>query len=163
MHSNHSVCGYEHSAEQNNPVNCFARGLIRVEFRPCFFNANFAKNKINFYYTSWQIPENMLILLCKLICRNEVLAYFGQGLGWCWNEVYMKKFLFCLIGVVVVGGSIWAYNIYNNSTDQCLAGRGCCSSHGGVCGCQNGRSKCCDGTLSPSCHCFRDDVKGIGM
>lgn len=75
----------------------------------------------------------------------------------------MKKFLFCLIGVVVVGGSIWAYNIYNNSTDQCLAGRGCCSSHGGVCGCQNGRSKCCDGTLSPSCHCFRDDVKGIGM
>ena len=34
------------------------------------------------------------------------------------------------------------------------AGRsGCCSWHGGVCGCSNGRAKCCDGTLSPSCDC----------
>lgn len=31
--------------------------------------------------------------------------------------------------------------------------RGCCSWHGGVCGCSNGRAKCCDGTLSPSCGC----------
>jgi hypothetical protein len=31
--------------------------------------------------------------------------------------------------------------------------RGCCSSHKGVCGCVNGRVKCCDGTLSPSCTC----------
>jgi hypothetical protein len=31
--------------------------------------------------------------------------------------------------------------------------RGCCSHHGGVCGCQGGRAKCCDGTLSPSCGC----------
>ena len=30
---------------------------------------------------------------------------------------------------------------------------GCCSWHGGVCGCENGRAKCCDGTLSPSCGC----------
>ncbi|HHT9146901.1 MAG: hypothetical protein Q7J31_15660 [Syntrophales bacterium] len=30
---------------------------------------------------------------------------------------------------------------------------GCCSWHGGVCGCQNGRALCCDGTLSPSCGC----------
>lgn len=133
------------------------------KFRPCFFNANFYKNKINFYYTSWQNLKNMLILPCELICRNWAFVCFRQWLERCWNEVYMKKFLFCLIGVAIVGGSIWAYNVYNHSTDQCLAGRGCCSSHGGVCGCQNGRSKCCDGTLSPSCHCFRDDVKGIGM
>jgi hypothetical protein len=32
-------------------------------------------------------------------------------------------------------------------------GRGCCSWHGGECGCQDGRDKCCDGTLSPTCTC----------
>lgn len=32
--------------------------------------------------------------------------------------------------------------------------RGCCSHHGGVCGCSStGRVECCDGTLSPSCGC----------
>ena len=31
--------------------------------------------------------------------------------------------------------------------------RGCCSHHGGVCGCRNGRALCCDGTLSPTCGC----------
>ena len=33
------------------------------------------------------------------------------------------------------------------------AQRGCCSHHGGVCGCSNGKNLCCDGTLSPSCTC----------
>lgn len=31
--------------------------------------------------------------------------------------------------------------------------RGCCSHHGGVCGCSSGRAVCCDGSLSPSCGC----------
>ncbi|WP_303851855.1 hypothetical protein [Seleniivibrio woodruffii] len=31
--------------------------------------------------------------------------------------------------------------------------RGCCSHHGGVCGCSGGRALCCDGSLSPSCGC----------
>lgn len=31
--------------------------------------------------------------------------------------------------------------------------RGCCSHHGGVCGCSEGRAQCCDGSLSPSCGC----------
>jgi hypothetical protein len=31
--------------------------------------------------------------------------------------------------------------------------QGCCSSHGGVCGCMGGRTQCCDGTQSPSCRC----------
>jgi len=35
--------------------------------------------------------------------------------------------------------------------------RGCCSHHGGVCGCSGGRKKCCDGSLSPSCRCHHDD------
>jgi len=38
-----------------------------------------------------------------------------------------------------------------------LAHRGCCSRHGGVCGCAGGRTKCCDGALSPSCQCVTDD------
>lgn len=36
--------------------------------------------------------------------------------------------------------------------------RGCCSWHGGVCGCSSGgRVQCCDGTLSPSCRCRAED------
>ena len=31
--------------------------------------------------------------------------------------------------------------------------RGCCSWHGGVCGCQFNRVVCCDGSYSPSCGC----------
>jgi hypothetical protein len=31
--------------------------------------------------------------------------------------------------------------------------RGCCSHHGGVCGCAGDRAKCCDGNLSPTCGC----------
>jgi opacity protein-like surface antigen len=34
-----------------------------------------------------------------------------------------------------------------------LERRGCCSWHGGVCGCGGSRAQCCDGTLSPSCGC----------
>ena len=30
---------------------------------------------------------------------------------------------------------------------------GCCSHHKGVCGCQSGRTVCCDGGLSPTCTC----------
>lgn len=33
------------------------------------------------------------------------------------------------------------------------AQQGCCSWHGGVAGCSNGRTLCADGTLSPSCVC----------
>ena len=33
--------------------------------------------------------------------------------------------------------------------------RGCCSWHGGVCGCSYGNIVCCDGQLSPSCGCSR--------
>lgn len=34
-----------------------------------------------------------------------------------------------------------------------VAGQGCCSWHGGQCGCASGRVVCCDGNLSPSCGC----------
>jgi hypothetical protein len=31
--------------------------------------------------------------------------------------------------------------------------KGCCSHHKGVCGCESGSAKCCDGSLSPTCGC----------
>lgn len=40
-----------------------------------------------------------------------------------------------------------------------LAKRGCCSWHGGVCGCRAGRTVCCDGSLSPSCTCRDGEVE----
>ena len=40
-----------------------------------------------------------------------------------------------------------------------LAQRGCCSWHGGVCGCNGGRAVCCDGKLSPTCGCHSNDIK----
>ena len=33
---------------------------------------------------------------------------------------------------------------------------GCCSHHGGVCGCSGGRQQCCDGAFSPSCTCHHE-------
>lgn len=41
-------------------------------------------------------------------------------------------------------------------TEPTLAKSGCCSWHGGVCGCSGGRALCCDNTLSPSCGCLQD-------
>ena len=41
------------------------------------------------------------------------------------------------------------------------AGRGCCSHHGGECGCSSdGRRICCDNTLSPSCRCTPPRING---
>lgn len=37
---------------------------------------------------------------------------------------------------------------------------GCCSHHGGVCGCSGVRAQCCDGSLSPSCGCDLHDDEG---
>lgn len=52
-------------------------------------------------------------------------------------------------------------NTNNNCNNQSMltAGRGCCSHHGGVCGCSNGRALCCDGTLSPSCGCMQEKIE----
>jgi len=57
----------------------------------------------------------------------------------------MKKILFSILLVFAMG-------MFVNDT---LARSGCCSHHGGVCGCNNttGMIRCCDGTDSPSCTC----------
>ena len=55
----------------------------------------------------------------------------------------MKKAVYFIIFVLLLAPS----TVY--------AGRGCCSRHGGVAGCNsNGRQVCNDGTLSPSCTCY---------
>ena len=44
-------------------------------------------------------------------------------------------------------------------TSESEAGQGCCSWHDGECGCSNGRTVCCDGSLSPSCTCYSPPVR----
>lgn len=41
----------------------------------------------------------------------------------------------------------------SGATKMELAQQGCCSWHGGVCGCSYGSVQCCDGSASPSCSC----------
>src|SRR5207302_6931216 len=53
------------------------------------------------------------------------------------------KAAICLIAVVLI----------MSPSMPVLAGRGCCSSHGGAGGCAGGRLLCNDGTVSPSCGC----------
>ncbi len=55
-----------------------------------------------------------------------------------------------LAGVVILGRAQAAAPADAPQIDE---KRGCCSHHGGVCGCVDGRQKCCDGNFSPSCTC----------
>lgn len=42
----------------------------------------------------------------------------------------------------------------NNETNKPQQSqRGCCSWHDGICGCDNGKTVCCDGSYSPTCSC----------
>ena len=74
----------------------------------------------------------------------------------------MKLLIACLAIIFISGCT----QTHEGSTEyrQCLqvaalndtgpARSGCCSWHGGVCGCSSsGRAACCDGSLSPSCGC----------
>lgn len=44
-------------------------------------------------------------------------------------------------------------NLAEVDVNKQLERRGCCSHHGGVCGCSSGRAQCCGGSLSSSCGC----------
>ena len=62
----------------------------------------------------------------------------------------MKKYVLFIILLCLM---IYPITVY--------AGRGCCSSHGGVCGCgKYGKQACCDGTMSPTCTCTPPKVYG---
>lgn len=65
------------------------------------------------------------------------------------NMLVMLGFLMVLTGF---GMFVFETNAQNVPSIENRAG--CCSRHGGVCGCYQGtRAQCCDGTLSPSCGC----------
>lgn len=68
----------------------------------------------------------------------------------------MKKKI--LLSVLILGILAILSVVYASVTfarcDYPFANRqGCCSHHGGVCGCGGGRAVCCDGSYSPSCGC----------
>ena len=71
----------------------------------------------------------------------------------------MKKVLFItVIGIfcfdISASNAVNFNNISKPSSHRSLCRSGCCSHHGGVCGCgSNRRTICCDGNFSPSCGC----------
>ena len=63
----------------------------------------------------------------------------------------MKTLIFLL--AIFATFSTNAYEMCLIPQQNIVEARGCCSSHGGVCGCSMGQATCCDGSLSPSCGC----------
>lgn len=64
----------------------------------------------------------------------------------------MKKYYFLLFII---------FSFFISSITIVNAQRGCCSRHGGVCGCSKyGKTICCDNTASPTCTCTPPRVDG---
>lgn len=69
-----------------------------------------------------------------------------------------KKLILSLLFFMITGALLFKANFnkaYGRCTPNEIHRAGCCSHHGGVCGCNQyaGRLRCCDGTISPSCGC----------
>jgi hypothetical protein len=71
----------------------------------------------------------------------------------------LQKFLLALVLLLSLSASAEeALNGQCTVNKEVVAShQGCCSHHSGVCGCSGSRLLCCDGTLSPSCQCEKDD------
>ena len=73
----------------------------------------------------------------------------------------MKKLLFVLLMITpllsVAGQPVCEQTKINTSVEEQVAKSGCCSHHGGVCGCSGGNDLCCDGAPSPTCGCHAND------
>jgi predicted transporter len=67
----------------------------------------------------------------------------------------MKKSFIVLSAIILLSGIAVAKEKQQHQND--VARRGCCSHHGGVCGCSQGRAVCCDGTYSPTCGCDKHE------
>jgi hypothetical protein len=63
----------------------------------------------------------------------------------------MKRMVTSGVMALAIGVSVGAYS---KPTPPPVEHRGCCSHHGGECGCKNGHDLCCDGSLSPSYGCL---------
>lgn len=96
-----------------------------------------------------------IVVAYKLITANRDLKVVKLIL----REVEeMKKIILGL--VLLTGLSVNATETLNGrcTINQTLAShQGSCSHHQGVCGCGGYRLRCCDGTLSPSCPCAKED------
>jgi hypothetical protein len=64
----------------------------------------------------------------------------------------MKAILAVFAAASLMGGSLPPCGNFVFDKHE-AAQRGCCSHHGGVCGCKGGRKVCCDKTFSPTCTC----------
>jgi hypothetical protein len=73
------------------------------------------------------------------------------------NPVYAKRWFVLVLPALGVGFGclpISEASEKGSGTSQAApSGCGCCSHHGGVCGCSGGRALCCDNTLRPTCGC----------
>jgi hypothetical protein len=67
-----------------------------------------------------------------------------------------KRSLAMAIFVAMTLAIISLFYFSRNNSESTVAGRGCCSYHGGQCGCRGGSVVCCDGSFSPSCECNMD-------
>lgn len=64
----------------------------------------------------------------------------------------MKKFIVLSFLIIT---SLFIFQSTFLAKDAAKVDRsGCCSSHGGVCGCLGNSTRCCDGSISPSCSCY---------
>lgn len=89
----------------------------------------------------------------------SLIAFFCLGV-----QVFTTLNSFQSYDCLIAGRGCYARSHVQRIMEICDNNRsGCCSRHGGVCGCSGGRSKCCDGTLSPTCQCFMDENKGMQL
>jgi hypothetical protein len=73
----------------------------------------------------------------------------GNARGWTMRTHWVRTTML----VMTLGFGAIAFAPKSTSDDE--GRRGCCSHHGGVCGCAGDAHalKCCDGELSPTCGC----------
>lgn len=85
-----------------------------------------------------KIYQRKIALLAFFLCTSANTAFACENNYLPWSYLSRDISNMCFL---------------EKDTNRDPQGRGCCSWHQGVCGCQFGRALCCDGTLSPSCGC----------
>lgn len=63
------------------------------------------------------------------------------------------RILFQVAAAIALAVTLTAAGPLCPATGQPMGKSGCCSHHGGVCGCKGAMQQCCDGATSPSCRC----------
>ena len=70
------------------------------------------------------------------------------------------------LSILALAGAAWSAGALLDVPGRCAVAPvaaqghgGCCYYNTGVCDCENGRARCCDGTVSASCHCGADRLR----